>query len=234
MTRFCPNCGNQMSDNAKFCMECGAKLEDYTSGSAGITDNVIQRSQVGAASVGKVEVSPTINATATATGAYACRICGFPATIKCSHCKTYICGKCLKKVYHVSASDLQSDQNSKTIEQIKSKPPVFFCKECSETNRINREEPFWSSIEVTGGHWFYDFLGLWVIVGYFTEGELLNRICGKCSMHFAPFQCKQCGKMFCFGCLARKAKGSYAEGYLKILYSCPRCNEEYKEFEGDM
>ncbi len=25
---FCPKCGNQMDNNAKFCMECGAKLTD--------------------------------------------------------------------------------------------------------------------------------------------------------------------------------------------------------------
>lgn len=50
MTKFCPDCGNQMSDNAKFCMECGAKLGDYTSGAK--IEGVIQRSQVGAASVG--------------------------------------------------------------------------------------------------------------------------------------------------------------------------------------
>ncbi|MCX9011342.1 MAG: zinc ribbon domain-containing protein [Candidatus Methanoperedens sp.] len=61
MAKFCPNCGNQMSDNAKFCVECGSKLGDYPSGGAGIKDNIIQRSQVGAASVGSVEISPVIS-----------------------------------------------------------------------------------------------------------------------------------------------------------------------------
>lgn len=26
---FCPNYGTKISDNAKFCMECGSKLGDY-------------------------------------------------------------------------------------------------------------------------------------------------------------------------------------------------------------
>lgn len=60
MEKFCPNCGNQMSDSAKFCLECGTKLGDYTSGGAGIKDNVIQRSQVGTASVGNIHISPVI------------------------------------------------------------------------------------------------------------------------------------------------------------------------------
>lgn len=60
MTKFCPDCGNQMTDNSKFCIECGAKLGDYTSGGAGIKDSVIQRSQVGTASVGNIHISPVI------------------------------------------------------------------------------------------------------------------------------------------------------------------------------
>jgi uncharacterized membrane protein YvbJ len=60
MTKFCSDCGNQMTDNSKFCMGCGAKLGDYTSGRAGIKDSVIQRSQVGTASVGNIHISPII------------------------------------------------------------------------------------------------------------------------------------------------------------------------------
>jgi uncharacterized membrane protein YvbJ len=60
MTKFCPNCGNNMSDNAKFCMACGAKLSEYTSGGVDLQDSVVQRSQVGAASVGNVNISPVI------------------------------------------------------------------------------------------------------------------------------------------------------------------------------
>ena len=26
---FCPNCGERISTRAKFCSECGARLEDY-------------------------------------------------------------------------------------------------------------------------------------------------------------------------------------------------------------
>lgn len=57
---FCPKCGNQMGDNAKFCMECGAKLNDYNSGGVNIRDGFVQRSQIGAASVGNINVSPII------------------------------------------------------------------------------------------------------------------------------------------------------------------------------
>lgn len=48
---FCPNCGNQMSDNAKFCMDCGVKLDNSSCGLS-IEGNDIQRSQIGTASGG--------------------------------------------------------------------------------------------------------------------------------------------------------------------------------------
>ncbi len=60
MVKFCPNCGNQMNENAKFCMECGTKIEDTTNRGSEIKDNMIQRSQVGAASVGNIHISPVI------------------------------------------------------------------------------------------------------------------------------------------------------------------------------
>ncbi len=28
--KFCPGCGNKIAANAKFCMECGAKMGDYS------------------------------------------------------------------------------------------------------------------------------------------------------------------------------------------------------------
>lgn len=31
MPKFCPNCGNSMSDYAQFCMSCGTRLEDFRS-----------------------------------------------------------------------------------------------------------------------------------------------------------------------------------------------------------
>ena len=67
MTKFCPNCGNRMSNSAKFCMECGAQLSDYTSGGVEIDDSVVQRSQVGAASVGNLNISPVISPTMAQT-----------------------------------------------------------------------------------------------------------------------------------------------------------------------
>ncbi len=53
---FCPNCGSKMSNNAKFCIKCGAKLTDYSFESSGIIeikDSVIQRSNI--TQIGKIE-----------------------------------------------------------------------------------------------------------------------------------------------------------------------------------
>jgi len=77
MSKFCPKCGNQMSDNAKFCMECGTNLEDYTSGGVEIKDNVIQRSQIGTSSVGTVAISPEIFLNESTTQDGLCPKCGF-------------------------------------------------------------------------------------------------------------------------------------------------------------
>lgn len=60
MAKFCPNCGNQMNENVKFCMECGTKIGDTTNSGTEIKDNMIQRSQIGAASVGNIHISPVI------------------------------------------------------------------------------------------------------------------------------------------------------------------------------
>lgn len=77
MAKFCPECGNQMSDNAKFCMECGAKLSDYSSGGVNIGDGLVQRSQVGAASVGNVNISPIISTAKHVREKDTCPKCGF-------------------------------------------------------------------------------------------------------------------------------------------------------------
>lgn len=209
MPKFCPNCGNQMSDNAKFCLECGARLEDYSSGCAEIKDNVIQRSQVGAASVGKVEISPTINATATAAGGYVCRICGAPATTKCRHCKTYICGRCLKKAYYVQQEDhwglFKGGKyiKPKTIKQIISQNPSFFCKECFDT----RVDCNVISVGVQGG--------------YFSENELLDGICANCKSFLAHYRCERCGKMFCAEC-------DKNNDYRVQNHVCPFCKNDIK------
>ncbi len=100
MPKFCPNCGNQMSDNANFCLKCGANLSDYSSGDSSISDSVIQRSQVGQASVGSVEVSPTMTQQAVSFQ-NACTECGAPSSGKCEGrwggvpfgCGQYICGR---------------------------------------------------------------------------------------------------------------------------------------------
>lgn len=228
MPKFCPNCGNKMSDNAKFCIECGAKLGDYTSG-AGIKDSVIQRSQVGMASVGKVEISPTINA----GGGYVCRICGSAASAKCGHCDTYICGKHLKKVFPIKAYSVK-ESTRKTIGQIISAAPIFFCKECFEANRIakgeveNLFEDDEDGTTVSIRH-----TGLWNIYGYFTEDELRNIICKKCGSYVAFFQCKKCGMILCMGCLAYKDSYHPQIGDLNphsfSTYGCPQCNPEWKK-----
>ena len=62
MTKYCPNCGAKMSDNAYFCMGCGVSLSDYTfQDGHNISDNVINKSQVGQSSVGNITVSPKFN-----------------------------------------------------------------------------------------------------------------------------------------------------------------------------
>jgi Zn-finger nucleic acid-binding protein len=65
-----------MYDNAKFCMECGAKLSEYTSVHPELNDNIIQRSAVGAASVGNVNISAFDKSRASKTGDI-CPNCGF-------------------------------------------------------------------------------------------------------------------------------------------------------------
>ena len=54
---FCPNCGCKLPENAKFCLECGTKIETPKTG-VGIEDSIIQRSQVGTSSVGSMQISP--------------------------------------------------------------------------------------------------------------------------------------------------------------------------------
>ena len=61
MVLFCPNCGKQMNDDARFCMGCGANLGNYIHSGVDINNNVIQRSQVGVASVGNVNISPSFS-----------------------------------------------------------------------------------------------------------------------------------------------------------------------------
>lgn len=125
MTKFCPNCGNKMSDNVKFCMECGAKLSEYTSSGVDMHDSVVQRSQVGAASVGNVNISPVIagfgnKESEEASTVEKCPKCGSAMreitgvttheisyghikTILTMHhkfCDSYICPKCrYKRIY---------------------------------------------------------------------------------------------------------------------------------------
>jgi formylglycine-generating enzyme required for sulfatase activity len=100
MTKFCPNCGNRLSDNAKFCTECGAQLSDYTSGGIDIDDSVVQRSQVGAASVGNVNVSPVISPAMTQTFEFPrCPNCENVLSdknklFKCQICGTKVCDTC--------------------------------------------------------------------------------------------------------------------------------------------
>ena len=59
--KVCPKCGNEMSVSSKFCDECGTNIEKYSSSvNLNLNDNVIQRSQIGAASVGNVNIQPNI------------------------------------------------------------------------------------------------------------------------------------------------------------------------------
>ncbi len=89
-----------MSDNAKFCTECGAQLSDYTSGGVDIDDSVVQRSQVGAASVGNVNISPVISPTMTQTFEFPrCPTCENVLSdknklFKCQICGNKVCDTC--------------------------------------------------------------------------------------------------------------------------------------------
>ena len=59
--KVCPNCGNEISSSSKFCDECGTNIEKHSSSvNLNLNDNVIQRSQIGAASVGNVNIQPNI------------------------------------------------------------------------------------------------------------------------------------------------------------------------------
>ena len=44
MSKYCANCGSQMNENARFCMDCGVKL-----------------TQIGAPSVGNITISPVFS-----------------------------------------------------------------------------------------------------------------------------------------------------------------------------
>jgi cytoskeletal protein RodZ len=57
---FCPSCGNETKENTKFCVVCGAEISDHDDDGVSVKDNVVQRSQVGAASVGNIQISPII------------------------------------------------------------------------------------------------------------------------------------------------------------------------------
>lgn len=127
--------------------------------------------------LGKVEVSPTINAVATA-GGYACKICGSPATGECSKCGFHICGRCLRKVYSITGHD------ANTTHYILHNNPSFLCRECFESER-------------TIYYWEKRYSELRYINGYLTKDELEVRICEKCNLFFAPFICIHCKKMFC-------------------------------------
>ena len=59
--KVCPKCGNEISRLSKYCYECGTKIEKHSSSvNLNLNDNVIQRSQIGAASVGNVNIQPNI------------------------------------------------------------------------------------------------------------------------------------------------------------------------------
>ena len=96
---FCPDCGNQMSENAKFCMECGAKLNDYSSNGINVEDSIIQRSQVGAASVGNINVNPKM--IQNVTNGFNCVICNSLTNYKCNTCGLYICNNHLVNISEV-------------------------------------------------------------------------------------------------------------------------------------
>ena len=59
--KFCSKCGNETNGTTKFCNECGTKIgSNDNSVNLNLNDNLIQRSQIGAASVGNVNIQPNI------------------------------------------------------------------------------------------------------------------------------------------------------------------------------
>jgi len=59
---FCPKCSKEMADNAKYCMECGAKIDDNPSSGVNLENNVIQENINGAAAThGSVAVKGNNN-----------------------------------------------------------------------------------------------------------------------------------------------------------------------------
>ena len=89
---FCPDCGNQMSDNAKFCIECGSKLQKNSNNNVRIEENVIQRSKIGSANVGSIEINPTV--TQDLNSGFVCGECGLSSVIgSCDICGLDFCKK---------------------------------------------------------------------------------------------------------------------------------------------
>ena len=92
---FCPNCGNQMSDNAMFCLKCGAKLSDYSGGGSSISDSVVQRSHTATGGRDVVQAGGNIQIIQAKTSNDRCGICGKSLT---SNTNSYICGSCNRTI----------------------------------------------------------------------------------------------------------------------------------------
>lgn len=97
---FCKNCGNQVIENAKFCINCGAKISDLSSTDQKMSDNVIQRSQVSQTNVGSINISPTISPVINVEtqSAPICPTCGISVTKEklkeCKYCHQKYCSSC--------------------------------------------------------------------------------------------------------------------------------------------
>ena len=94
---ICMYCGRKLPDDAKFCPVCERKLEYPDEGrpmndpsSDGVNDNVINRSTVGAASVGSIRIGEDRKF---------CPSCGTPISeknrgIRCCECQESFCAAC--------------------------------------------------------------------------------------------------------------------------------------------